>query len=154
MSEDEINWEEYKRRLLLNRNSTYEEVTLLIQMRIAEALEKMLEGERDSPERVKMIKGTDHVIEMDLAEGEKSVKGSDIHRDKKDNVNVRPEVATTDSYPLPKTGQIQWITHEGRKYKDCKFCENLVSWNHDTNNYDHFNRGFKYLYPKCNIGGG
>ena len=61
---------------------------------------------------------------------------------------------STDSIPLPKKGSIDWIVHEGRKYKACKFCDNLVSWNHDTSNYDHFSPAFKYLYPKCNTGGG
>lgn len=111
--------------------------------RIAEALEKLntnllpilakgignILKEEDSPERVKLIKGTDHVIEMDLA-------------------------AESTPLPMPQERKIQWIVHEGRKYKACKFCPNLVSWNHDTSNYDHFSPAFKYLYPKCNTGGG
>ena len=61
------------------------------------------------------------------------------------------EAAMSSSTPVFKS-TIDWIIHEGKKYKDCKYCGNLVSWNHDSNNYDHFTRGFKYLCPKCTEG--
>ena len=120
--------------------------------RIAEALEKL-----NTNLLPILAKGIGNILREETIlmrkEGEKSVpSGVSLPSERTGDVKGTDQPA--DSYPLPKTGQIQWIFNEGRKYKDCKFCENLVSWNHDTNNYDHFNRGFKYLYPKCNIGGG
>jgi len=103
--------------------------------RIAEALEEMINIQKRTAQT--FLRRTE-------LEGETSVVGGE----RKQTRNL-----IADSKPLPKvvqTGQIKWIVHEERKYKACKFCENLVSWNHDTNNYDHFNHAFKYLYPKCN----
>ena len=111
----------------------------------------------------------DHILR--ILGGEKSVESTRIRSfvDKDPSADSNPSFINTSSLaqreaqlekttvvetPIKSGGTINWVLDDkGVKYKQCKFCENLVSWNHDTNNYDHFNKAFKYLYPKCNTGG-
>ena len=129
--------EEYLKRIAEALENLNEKLIPIVAKSIVQSF-KAEEGEK--------INKKEHSNEMTDTD-EKPLEVNDLFKgDEAKNVST--------PLPMPQERKIQWIVHEGRKYKACKFCENLVSWNHDTSNYDHFSPAFKYLYPKCNTGGG
>lgn len=46
--------------------------------------------------------------------------------------------------------QIEWIIHDNKKYKPCKYgCGLIVSYDKEKKDYVHFNKDFVYVMDKC-----
>lgn len=52
--------------------------------------------------------------------------------------------------PLTEEKKSEFWTHLGKRYKNCKYgCGNIVSWNYQNRNYDHYTTGYKFISAKC-----